>query len=118
VTDNGSSFRLEGRKLVVTGAARGIGYAIARAAARAGATVALIDLEQTRLDEAAAKLRGEVDGAEVLTEICDVTSYEQVSAAAKALETRWGRTDTLVNNAGIAYHAPAETMSWRNGTAC
>ena len=111
MTDNGSSFRLEGRKLVVTGAARGIGYAIARAAARAGATVALIDLEQTRLDEAAAKLRGEVDGAEVLTEICDVTSYEQVSAAAKALETRWGRTDTLVNNAGIAYHAPAETMS-------
>ena len=63
------------------------------------------------VEGAAAKLRGEVSGAEVLTEICDVSSYEQVSAAAQALEARWGRTDILVNNAGIAHHAPAETMS-------
>lgn len=111
MSDNGNGFRLEGRKLVVTGGARGIGYAIARTAARAGAAVTLIDLEQTSVEAAAAKLRSEVTGAEVLTEICDVSSYEQVCAAAKGLEARWGSTDTLVNNAGIAYHAPAETMS-------
>ena len=111
MSDNGNGFRLEGRKLVVTGGARGIGYAIARTAARAGAAVTLIDLEQTSVEAAAAKLRSEVNGAEVLTEICDVSSYEQVCAAAKGLEARWGSTDTLVNNAGIAYHAPAETMS-------
>jgi gluconate 5-dehydrogenase len=45
VSDNGNGFRLEGRKLVVTGGARGIGYAIARTAARAGAAVTIIDLE-------------------------------------------------------------------------
>jgi NAD(P)-dependent dehydrogenase (short-subunit alcohol dehydrogenase family) len=111
VIDNGNGFRLEERKVVVTGGARGIGYAIARAAAKAGAAVALIDLEQASLEESAAKLRSEVNGAEVLTEICDVSSYEQVRAAAQALEARWGRTDTLVNNAGIAYNTPAETTS-------
>lgn len=109
VRDNNNGFK--GRKVLVTGGARGIGYAIARAAAWAGAAVALIDLEQASLDEAAAKLHGEVPGAEVLTEICDVSSYGQVLSAEKALEARWGRTDTLVNNAGIAYHEPAETMS-------
>ena len=111
MSENSNGFRLEGRKLVVTGGARGIGYAIARLAAHAGAAVALLDLEQASVEEAAAKLRGEVSGAEVLTELCDVSSYEQVSAAAQALQARWGRTDLLVNNAGIAHHAPAETMS-------
>ena len=111
MSENSNGFRLEGRKLVVTGGARGIGYAIARLAAHAGAAVALLDLEQASVEAAAAKLRGEVSGAEVLTELCDVSSYEQVSAAAQALQARWGRTDLLVNNAGIAHHAPAETMS-------
>ena len=73
--------------------------------------MALLDLDPTSLEAAAGKLRGEVPRLDVSTHVCDVTSYEQVLAARKALETRWGRTDTLVNNAGIAQHVAAETMS-------
>lgn len=111
MSNSGGSFRLDGRKVVVTGGARGIGYAIARAAIRVGAAVALIDLERATVEEAATRLCSELSGAEVLTEVCDVSSYEQVCATRQALEARWGLTDTLVNNAGIAYNASAETMS-------
>jgi NAD(P)-dependent dehydrogenase (short-subunit alcohol dehydrogenase family) len=111
VSDDSNSFRLDERKVVITGGARGIGFAIGRAAARAGAAVALLDLEQASLEEAATRLRSEVKGAEVLIHVCDVTSYEQVQSTRRALEARWGGTDTLVNNAGIAHHVAAESMS-------
>ncbi len=105
-------FRFEGRRFVVTGAARGIGYAIARLVAASGGAVAILDLEAANPEEAASKLRGEVEKAEILSEICDVSSYDQVAAARSAVEARWGaHADTLVNNAGIAYNAPAEDMS-------
>ena len=108
---NHDKFSLEAQRLAVTGGARGIGYAIARAAARAGASVALLDLDRACLEEAATKLRGEVGDAVVLTEVCDVGAYEEVRAAEGSLRERWGPTSILVNNAGIAYNAPAEEMS-------
>lgn len=109
---NGSSTALDGRRVVVTGGARGIGYAIARAAAASGASVALLDLDQAELDRAASELQAEVSGARVLTHICDVTSYEQVSSASSVLEAGWGSpADTLVNNAGIVRNTPAENMT-------
>ncbi|MGA2529605.1 MAG: glucose 1-dehydrogenase [Acidimicrobiales bacterium] len=111
MNDQASSYRFDGRKFVVTGGARGIGYAIARAAVRAGAAVALLNLDGAGVELAATRLRDEVAGAEVLTQICDVSSYEQVRAARAELEERWGPADVLVNNAGIAQHVPAEQMS-------
>jgi NAD(P)-dependent dehydrogenase (short-subunit alcohol dehydrogenase family) len=112
VGSNDVVFRFDGRRFVVTGAARGIGYAIARLVASSGAAVAVLDVEAAHPDEAASKLRAEVENAEVLSEVCDVTSYDQIKTARAALEARWGApADTLINNAGIAYNAPAEEMS-------
>jgi NAD(P)-dependent dehydrogenase (short-subunit alcohol dehydrogenase family) len=111
VSVKASSFCFEGSRFVVTGGARGIGYAIARAAIGAGAAVALLDLADAGVEVAAVKLQSEVEGAEVVTHLCDVSSYEQVQAAREALEESWGLADVLVNNAGIAHHVPAEEMS-------
>lgn len=102
---------LTGRRVVVTGGARGIGYSIARAASRRGAAVALLDVDPDSLAAAAGRLVEEVPGAEVETERCDVSSYDQVRSTADRLTQRWGRADVLVNNAGIVHHAPAESMS-------
>jgi len=96
---------------VVTGGARASAMPLPGPRPEAGAAVTLIDLEQTSVEAAAAKLRSRVDRRRGAAEICDVSSYEQVWRRREALEARWGSTDTLVNNAGIAYHAPAETMS-------
>jgi NAD(P)-dependent dehydrogenase (short-subunit alcohol dehydrogenase family) len=111
MSDSNDIYRLDGRKVVVTGGARGIGYAIAREVVRAGASVALLDLEQVALDHAAAQLGEDVEGAEVATEICDVSSYDKVAAARQVLQESWGQADILVNNAGIFSNAPAEAMT-------
>jgi NAD(P)-dependent dehydrogenase (short-subunit alcohol dehydrogenase family) len=112
VADNNGVFDFSGRRVVVTGAARGIGYSIARLVAASGGAVAVLDLEGAHPEVAASKLRDEVKNAEIVSVNCDVASYDHVLAAREAVEALWGaRADTLVNNAGIAYNAPAEEMS-------
>jgi NAD(P)-dependent dehydrogenase (short-subunit alcohol dehydrogenase family) len=98
-------FGLEGRACLVTGAARGIGRAIAVELAGAGADVAL-------------GLRDAASGAELAEEIgalplqMDVTDLDQVTAAVEAAKDRYGRIDLLVNNAGVGPpETPAEDVS-------
>jgi 3-oxoacyl-[acyl-carrier protein] reductase len=89
---------LNGRVAVITGGARGIGYATAERMLRSGATVALWDVDATRLAEAAAQLglMGRVS-----THTLDLTDEAAVNEATRAVVAEHGRLDILVNNAGI-----------------
>ena len=91
--------KLEGRVAFVTGAAQGIGRAIALALAEDGADLALGDLNLEKLEATAREVEGL--GRKALALHLDVSSSDSVQAAvAKTLET-WGKIDILVNNAGI-----------------
>jgi UDP-glucose 4-epimerase len=90
-----------GRVVVITGAAGGIGAALARKFVGGGARVALLDLELERLEPLADEL---VDGgADVLSIVCDVTSLDACSAAIDEIVDRFGGVDVLVANAGITH---------------
>jgi len=107
-------FSLDGRTALVTGAARGIGFAIAEALGRAGARIVLNGRNQDALDGAAALLRGQ--GVDVATSLFDVTHQSAVRAAIAAVEQDIGAIDILVNNAGIQRRAPLDRFDddhWR-----
>lgn len=89
---------LDGKFVVITGAAspRGLGKATAKMFAEHGATVALLDLDLTAAEAAAADI-----GPAHVGLACNVTDKAGCEKAAAALLERWGRIDVLVNNAGI-----------------
>ena len=92
---------------VITGAAQGIGRRTAEVLAERGYALALIDLREPV--DTAAPLRGR--NVDVLSFAADITSEEAVAEFARAVDSRWGRVAALVNNAGISYIAPAETIA-------
>jgi len=91
---------LLGRVALVTGGARGIGYATAEELALCGASVALFDLDRPAVEEAAAKLAADY-GVETSAMSGDVSDDDGVREAFATLDSRFGRGDVLVNNAGI-----------------
>ncbi|MCY8105727.1 3-hydroxybutyrate dehydrogenase [Bacillus mojavensis] len=91
---------------LVTGAAGGIGFEIAKEFAREGAEVIISDVNQKACGEAAAKLNEE--GFSAMGISCDVTKEEQIADIVHTIKTRYGRLDTLVNNAGMQHVAPIE----------
>ncbi|TKB18646.1 MAG: SDR family oxidoreductase [Mesorhizobium sp.] len=101
--------RLEGKTALVTGGARGIGEAIARAFVREGASVAVLDRELARAKAATAKLAA--NGATTVAVAADVSDEAAVSGAIEAVTRSFGRIDILVNNAGISTTAPVTSMS-------
>lgn len=101
---------LSGKVIAVVGGSGGIGFAIAQAVARAGATVAIVARNVARLRKAAKALE------DALTIRADVTQEAQVVRAFRALAGQWGRLDALVNSAGTFTYKPFErtTVSdWR-----
>ncbi len=89
--------RFNGQVVVVTGAARGIGAAVARAFAQEGARLAVLDVDESGVEALARDLAGKAD---VLALKTDVTVAAEVRQAIDAVVGRWSRVDVLVNNAG------------------
>ena len=90
--------RLQGKVAIVTGAAQGIGRAIATRLAAEGASVAIADLQLATGEATAAEICS--SGAKAIAVKLDVTSFEQATQAADAVEQKLGPIDILVNNAG------------------
>jgi 2-hydroxycyclohexanecarboxyl-CoA dehydrogenase len=100
---------------VITGAARGIGYATARLFAREGARLGLIDRDTSGLEQSAKELAAEFPGAAIHWRQADIAEHETIAPAIGALVAALGRLDILVNNAaarafGPVAHSTAE--SW------
>ena len=102
-------FDLSGKRALVTGSSSGIGFALARGLAGAGAKVILNGRNEARLAEAVALLRGE--GLSVDAMSFDVTSSSSVSAAIEKIEREDGPIDILINNAGMQRRAPLDQFS-------
>lgn len=103
------SFSLEGRVALVTGAAYGIGFAMAEALAQAGAKIAFNCRSQEHMDKALAAYAEK--GIEARGYICDVTDEAQVANMVAEIEKELGAVDILVNNAGIIKRIPMIEMS-------
>jgi NAD(P)-dependent dehydrogenase (short-subunit alcohol dehydrogenase family) len=94
------------RIAIVTGAAQGIGRRAAEVLAEAGYALALLDLKRCEATLAAVRALG----AEAEEFLGDLSNEEVVARAAEGVKSRWGRADVLVNNAGISFISPAESI--------
>ena len=99
-------FSFNNKIIVVTGGASGIGEAISKAFAAQGATVAVVDLEESKAIKIAEELGNSSQGF-----ACDVANYESVNNVAAAIQDVYKKVNVLVNSAGIVALAPAENLS-------
>lgn len=104
-----SKFDLTGKVALVTGGAYGIGYAMAKALAKAGAKIAFNCRGEKHMQEAIEAYKA--DGIEAKGYFCDVTDEAQVTEMLAQIEKDLGSVDILVNNAGIIKRIPMTDMS-------
>ncbi|MBE6516744.1 MAG: 3-oxoacyl-ACP reductase FabG [Thermoplasmata archaeon] len=93
--------RLDGKVAIITGASRGIGFAIAEAYVREGARIALCGSRLSSAEKAVSILRERYPDADMLPIGVNVNDTEEIKAMVSAVVSKWGRIDVLVNNAGI-----------------
>ncbi|MFN0195430.1 MAG: SDR family NAD(P)-dependent oxidoreductase, partial [Planctomycetaceae bacterium] len=86
------------KQAMITGVAGGIGRAIALELARRGTALWLVDINEAGLEN----VRREVQalGAEVVTQLCDLSKMDEIAACVNQVRERWGGLDILINNAG------------------
>jgi NAD(P)-dependent dehydrogenase (short-subunit alcohol dehydrogenase family) len=102
----GGLFRLDGRVVAVTGGGSGLGAAMAKGLAQAGARVAVVDVDDAGASRTVATI--EEQGGVAISLHCDVTDKGAVDAAADGVVRELDRVDVLVNSAGVAFRSPAE----------
>ncbi|MCG8449945.1 MAG: SDR family oxidoreductase [Pirellulales bacterium] len=100
---------IRNKAALVTGAASGIGRAIALRLACEGADLYLLDIDNAGLDQVVAEARQ--CGVEATGRYCDVRQPAQIQASTQYILDRWGGVDILVNNAGITYYGQTEQMT-------
>ncbi len=96
---------LSSKKVLITGASRGIGKAIAMAFAKTGAKLALVSRDNKRLTDACAEIAGG-NRNQVYSRALDVSSEQEVVSFIKELKENFGGVDVLVNNAGVYKYSP------------
>ncbi|MBC7945324.1 MAG: 3-oxoacyl-ACP reductase FabG [Burkholderiales bacterium] len=101
--------RLKGKVSIITGAAKGIGQATALKFAKEGAKVIVCDIDMTAVNETVDQII--VNGGEAVGFRVDVTDKESIAAMVESVVNKYGRIDTLVNNAGIVMDAQLKKMS-------
>jgi short-subunit dehydrogenase len=100
---------IRGKKAMVTGAASGIGRAIALELAKEGADLFLVDIKADGLAAVAQEARDR--GVNVMTAVSDLADPAQISSAVEQLRNSWKRLNILVNNAGITYYGQTHLMT-------
>ncbi len=98
-----------GEVAIITGAAKGLGKAIAQALCKQGAKAALFDIDVTKGQACAREIIA--DGGDAQFFKCDVGSVDEIKASVQAVADAFGRIDILVNNAGILYTTPVEDIT-------
>ena len=104
-----NNFSLEGKVALVTGASYGIGYAIAKSFAEAGAKIVFNDINQDLVNKGMESYKA--DGIDAKGYVCDVTDENAVNDLIAKVEKEVGVVDILVNNAGIIKRIPMHEMS-------
>ncbi len=107
------TFDFSGEVVVVTGGSRGLGFEIAQAFGNAGATVVITARREQWLSEAEHTLKEQ--GMAVHTFVCDVADATSVEQTVRQCIEQAGKIDVLINNAGLTWGAPAESMPWSVG---
>jgi NADP-dependent 3-hydroxy acid dehydrogenase YdfG len=103
---------IKGKVALITGASRGIGFAIAQKLGQMGARLSLCARDAKRLEKSAKEIQGQ--GASAVAILADVTRASDIASLVKKTEQSLGPIEILVNNAGIGYFAPIQDAAETN----